>query len=113
MSLDIKRLSRKEPDLMSEQPIERAAKESAQSGTVTGPTVVDRFRQYLDARVVEDKDKGGADQLNEKAVTSILNAESEDDVWDADRSGLIAFQNLVGCEITIRELIVREGQQRD
>lgn len=86
--------------------------QSAQTGEVQGPTIVDRFNQYLETRVEEDRSKGGADQLNAKAVAAILNAQTEDEVWDADTSGLIACQNLVGVELDVMSLIIREGVQR-
>jgi hypothetical protein len=86
---------------------------TAQEGQAIQPTIADRFRNYLDVRAEEDKSKGGADQLNEKAVTAILQAQTEDEVWDADTSGLIAAQNLVGAEIEVRSLIIRDRQRED
>lgn len=88
---------------MAEQSVDKATE-----GTVSTPSIVDRFRQYLDQRVVEDQDKGGADQINLQNVTAILEAQTEDDVWDADKGGLLAAQNLVGTEVEIRSLIMRD-----
>lgn len=46
-------------------------------------------------------------------ILGILNAETEDEMWEADQQGLINFQILGDCELAIESVQVKFGRPRD
>ena len=75
---------------------------NAQTGNVAEMRPWERFTAFLQREAETNKGQAG-DELTANAVDAILTAETEDDIWDADKMGLVALKDLVGAEIEIRD----------
>lgn len=85
-----------------------------QNGEVTG-TDTPFLRMLHDMSLVATAEAENA-TFNGDTLAAIYNAETDDDIWDADTTGPLNAQHLEGCELALYELAVkysRGGNGRD
>lgn len=86
---------------------------AAKTGTVTNPTAFQRLiRQIsLEAEIDSAESKGSAATI--ATVERIMNAENDDDIWNAGDLANIGGRNLVDVEMTVTDFTVRYGNRDD
>lgn len=74
--------------------------QNAQSGTVQEMRPWEKFTDHLQ-RLAQHNDSENKDIVTTAQVDKILEAESIEDVWDADEGGMYALKDLVGMELQL------------
>jgi hypothetical protein len=78
---------------------------SVQSGTAIAPKPHERFIQSLNARAEREGATLGRD-VSLSQIDKVLQAETEEDVWNADEGGTVSGQDMIDVEIEILSLTV-------
>lgn len=71
-----------------------------------------QFHDYMLQRAEESKTTRGAD-VTESQMERILNATTEDEIWDADSQGTIQARDAIGLEVEILTLNVVASNRQD
>jgi hypothetical protein len=75
--------------------------EKATDGTVAEKKPHELFVDYLGRRAEADAAGNDAFDITSKQIDKIFDAETEDDIWDADEGGTIACQDYIGNLVRI------------
>lgn len=85
---------------------ESAEVASAQTGTVTGPTAFQRLLSKMDSIATLDN---SVESYKGDDIALILEADSEEQMWEADEIASINAKHLSGCALEILEFSVKYG----
>jgi hypothetical protein len=91
---------------------DRAEVATTGNGTVEGPTAFQRLLAKMDSIATLDTSAGGENYRGDD-IASILEAETEDEMWDADEVASINAKLLSGCALEILEFTVKYGNMTD
>ena len=81
------------------------------TGTVVSPRPHDQFKDYL-ARVAESTTGTRSLEVAQNQMDKILNADSAQDIWNADEGGTVNGQDMVDVELEIRGYQVAKSDEQ-
>lgn len=87
--------------------------QNATTGTVAEMKPHEHFVEYLQRRMVADKDGNDAFTIAARQLDKMFTAETAEEIWDADEGGTIAAKDYIGKIVRIRGYRVMESTNEE